>query len=38
LADLGRFSQLLEETEHFCGCGQEKIALLIEHLGYFRAA
>jgi hypothetical protein len=21
-ADLGRFSQLLEETEHFCACGQ----------------
>jgi len=35
LADLGRFSQLLEETEHFCGCGQEKVAKIVqcgEHL------
>jgi len=22
---LRRFSQLLEEIEHFCGCGQEKV-------------
>ena len=30
LADLGRFSQLLEETEHFCGCGQEKVAKIVQ--------
>ena len=30
LADLGRFSQLLEETEHFCGCGQEEVAKIVQ--------
>jgi len=25
IALLGRFSQLLEETGHFCGRGQEKV-------------
>ena len=29
-ADLGRFSQLLEETEHFRGCGQEKVAKIVQ--------
>jgi hypothetical protein len=29
---LGRFSQVLEETEHFCGCGQEKVAKIV-HCG-----
>lgn len=32
LADLGRFSQLLEETEHLRGCGQEKGAKIV-HCG-----
>lgn len=32
LADLGRFSQLLEETEHFLGRGQEKVAKIV-HCG-----
>jgi hypothetical protein len=35
MAGLGRFSQLLEETEHFRGCGQEKAAKIVqcgEHL------
>ena len=30
LADLGRFSHLLEVTEHFCGCGQEKVAKIVQ--------
>jgi hypothetical protein len=30
MADLGRFSQLLEETEHFCGRGQEKVAKIVQ--------
>jgi hypothetical protein len=30
MADLGRFSQLLEETEHFRGCGQEKVAKIVQ--------
>ena len=31
---LGSFSQLLEETKHLCGCGQEKVAKIVggEHL------
>ena len=29
-ADLGCFSQLLEETEHFCGRGQEKVAKIVQ--------
>jgi hypothetical protein len=29
---LGHFSQLLEETEHFRGCGQEKVAKIV-HCG-----
>jgi hypothetical protein len=29
---LRRFAQLLEETEHFCGCGQEKVAKIV-HCG-----
>jgi hypothetical protein len=32
VADLERFSQLLEETEHFCGCGQEEVAKIV-HCG-----
>jgi len=32
VADLGRFSQLLEETEHFRGCGQKKVAKIV-HCG-----
>jgi hypothetical protein len=32
VADLRRFSQLLEDTEHFCGCGQEKVAKIV-HCG-----
>jgi hypothetical protein len=27
---LRRFSQLMEETEHFCGCGQEKVAKIVQ--------
>lgn len=27
---LARFSQLLEETEHFCGCGQEEVAKIVQ--------
>jgi len=27
---LGRFSQLLEETEHFCGWCQEKVAKIVQ--------
>jgi hypothetical protein len=27
---LGRFSQLLEETEHFCGGGHEKVAKIVQ--------
>jgi hypothetical protein len=27
---LGRFSKLLEETEHFCGGGQEKVAKIVQ--------
>jgi hypothetical protein len=27
---LRRFSQLLEETEHFCGRGQEKVAKIVQ--------
>jgi hypothetical protein len=30
LADLGRFSQLLEEIKHFCGCRQEKVAKSVQ--------
>jgi hypothetical protein len=30
LANLGRFSQLLEETERFCGCGHEKVAKIVQ--------
>jgi hypothetical protein len=30
LADLGRFSQLLEQTQHFCGCGDEKVAKIVQ--------
>ena len=26
MADLERFAQLFEGTEHLCGCGQEKVA------------
>jgi beta-glucosidase-like glycosyl hydrolase len=29
---LGRFSQHLEETKHFCGRGQEKVAKIV-HCG-----
>jgi len=29
VADLGRFLQLLEETQHFCGCGQQKVAKIV---------
>jgi len=29
---LGRFSQLREEIEHFCGCGQEEVAKIV-HCG-----
>jgi hypothetical protein len=29
---LRRFSQLLEETEHFRGCGQKKVAKIV-HFG-----
>jgi hypothetical protein len=27
---LRHFPQLLEETEHFCGCGQEKVAKIVQ--------
>jgi hypothetical protein len=27
---LGRFSQLLEEIEHFCGCGQQEVAKIVQ--------
>jgi len=27
---LGRFSQLLQETNHFCGCGQEEVAKIVQ--------
>jgi hypothetical protein len=30
LADLWRSSQLLEETEHFCSCGQEEVAKIVQ--------
>jgi hypothetical protein len=30
LADLRRFSQLLEEPEHFCRCGQQKVAKIVQ--------
>jgi hypothetical protein len=29
---LGHFSQLLEEIEHFCGCGQKEVAKIV-HCG-----
>ena len=28
--ELQCFSQLLEETEHFCGCSQEKVAKIVQ--------
>lgn len=28
--NLGRSSQLLEETKHICGCGQEKVAKIVQ--------
>jgi hypothetical protein len=30
VADLGRFLRVLEETEHFCGRGQEKVAKIVQ--------
>jgi len=30
MADLGRFLQLVEETESFRGCGQEKVAKIVQ--------
>jgi hypothetical protein len=35
MTDLGRFSQLLAATEHFCGWRQQKVAKIVqcgEHL------
>jgi len=32
MANLALFSQLLEEADHFCVCGQEKVAKIV-HCG-----
>jgi hypothetical protein len=37
LADLGRFSHLMEETEHLCSRGQQKVAKIV-HCGLHRYA
>jgi len=31
MADLGRFLQLVEETESFRGCGEEKVAKIVHY-------